>query len=123
MEVHSQLGCGFLEAVYREALTRELAERGIPYGREVELPVSYKGKPLDVSYRADFGCFASVLVELKALKKLTGVEEAQLINYMKAGAHETGLLLNFGGKSLEYRRFTTAESGRIASGSETGESV
>jgi GxxExxY protein len=107
MEVHSQLGSGFLEAVYQKALGVELTARNVPHKSEVELPVYYKGQELDVSYRADFICFDSIVVELKALAKLTGVEESQLINYLKATGLETGLLINFGAKSLEHRRFTT----------------
>ena len=84
MEVHSQLGAGFLEVVYHQALAIELAARRIPFIREVELPVYYKGERLDCLYRADFVCFQEVIVELKALKKITGVEEAQLLNYLKA---------------------------------------
>jgi len=107
MEVHRQLGSGFLEAVYQAAMVLELSARNIPFQREVELPVFYKGQRLDVSYRADFICFDTIVVELKALSKLTGVEESQLINYLKATGHDTGLLVNFGAKSLDYKRFTT----------------
>jgi len=107
MEVHRQLGCGFLEAVYQKALALELSARDVPFRSEVDLPVYYKGQKLDVSYRADFVSFDTIVVELKALAKLTGVEESQLINYLKATGLETGLLVNFGAKSLEYRRFTT----------------
>lgn len=105
MEVHRQLGCGFLEAVYQEALAFEFEQRQIPCQREVELAIFYKGQRLNTSYRADFICYDSVVVELKALAKLGGVEEAQIINYLKATGLEIGMLLNFGATSLEYKRF------------------
>ena len=105
MEVHRVLGRGFLEPVYQTALALELAERGVPFEREVDLAVTYKGRLLDVSYRADFVCFDSVIVELKAMRGITEVEEAQVINYLKATGLEVGLLLNLSAASLEYRRF------------------
>ncbi len=77
MEVHKQLGCGFLEAVYQEAVEIEFALRGIPCRREVELPLYYKGQRLSTAYRADFVCFDSIVVEPKALSNLTGVEEGR----------------------------------------------
>jgi len=104
MEVHRQLGPGFLEAVYHEALGIEFTERAIPFASEVELPVYYKERRLECSYRADFVCYESVIVELKALNALSGVEHAQLLNYLKATRLERGLLLNFGRPSLEFKR-------------------
>ncbi len=114
MEVHRNLGCGFLEAVYQEALGLEFSARAIPFNREVELPVFYKGARLNTHYKADFICFDSVIVELKALEKLGPVEEAQILNYLKATGLEVGLLFNFGNTSLEYRRFVFSLSVKSA---------
>jgi len=110
MEVHRQLGCGFLEPVYQEALALEFTNQDIPFTKETKLPLTYKGHPLDTSYCADFICFKSVVVELKALARMSGTEEAQVINYLKATGHEVGLLLNFGARSLEHRRFVLSKS-------------
>ena len=105
MEVHRQLGCGFLEAVYQEALALELKNREVPFRRELLFPVTYKGYRLRTEYRPDFICFDSVIVELKALGTLSSVEDSQLINYLKVTGYHTGLLLNFGTRSLQQRRF------------------
>lgn len=116
MEVHRQLGHGFLEAVYQEALALELAEHDIPFQREVPLPISYKGRRLQCSYRADFVCFEEVVVELKAISQLTGADEAQAINELKATGLHRALLINFGAPSLEYKRlvFNLRESAKSA---------
>jgi len=83
----------------------ELKSRGIPFSRELKFPVVYKGRPLRCEYRPDFICFESVIVELKALGQLSSVAESQLINYLKVTGYHVGLLLNFGRKRLEQRRF------------------
>jgi len=111
MEVHKELGCGFLEAVYQEAFERELTLRGLPFGREVYLPVRYKGETLDCKYKADFICYGFVIVELKALTKLTTVEYSQIINYLKISGIERGLLVNFGTPRLEFKRFIRSAGG------------
>lgn len=105
MEVHRQLGPGFLEAVYQEALAIEFQARRIPFRREPELPVMYKGQQLTCLYRADFVCNDRIIVELKAIQGVTRIEEAQVINYLKATRLGLALLLNFGLHSLEFRRF------------------
>jgi len=105
MEVHRNLGSEFLEPAYQAALELELGTRGIPHDREVEMPIHYKGIPLGVHYRADFVCYGAVLVELKALDKMTSREEAQIINYLAASGIGRGILLNFGTTSLQFKRF------------------
>jgi GxxExxY protein len=104
MAVHRTLGCGFLEAVSREALTIELQERDIPFVREVRLPVRYRKRLLPVFYIVDFVCFDEVLVEVKALHAIGPNEVAQLINYLRIARRRRGLLLNFGATSLQHQR-------------------
>jgi len=104
MEVHKQLGCGFLEAVYQEALGRALSNQEIPNKAQPMIEILYKGKPLDKKHQPDFVCYDQVIVEIKAISKLSGIEEAQLINYLKATGLKVGLLINFGSKSLEQKR-------------------
>ena len=110
IEAHKQLGCGFLEPVYQEALALEFRLRNIPFRREVRLAIHYKDQRLQTSYCVDFICFESVVVELKALVRMSGTEEAQVINYLKATGFEVRLLLNFGTRSLEHRRFVFSKS-------------
>ncbi len=105
IDVHRQLGCGYSEPVYQEALGIELAKRAVPFEPQKKFPITYKGCVLETFYRPDFICFESVIVELKALSRLTSLEEAQVINYLKVTGYHTGLLLNFGSRSLEKRRF------------------
>ncbi len=105
MEVHKEMGCGFLEAVYQEALGKEFKSQKIPYKFQPSVNVFYKESLLEKRYQPDFICFDSVIVEIKALERLSGTEEAQMINYLKASGINVGLLINFGAKSLEYKRF------------------
>jgi GxxExxY protein len=104
MEIHNQLGHGFLEPVYQDAAVVEFPLKQIPFEREVSLPVKYKNIILPTRYRADFVCFSEIIVEFKALSRLTNVEEAQLLNYLKATGLKRGLLINFGAPSLQYKR-------------------
>jgi GxxExxY protein len=105
MEVHRTLGSGFLEPVYQEALGLEFAAREILFEEQVELAIHYKDQILTASYRVDFICFRDIVVEIKALPRLSGTEEAQVINYLKATGFRVGLLVNFGERSLTHRRF------------------
>ncbi|NKF24445.1 GxxExxY protein [Solimonas sp. C16B3] len=104
MEVHRELGSGFLEAVYQEALEHELGLRNIPFSSQVPLPIQYKHHSLKSSYRADLVCFDSIIVELKTIDQLGSTESAQLINYLKATGLRKGLLMNFKPRSFEFRR-------------------
>ena len=105
IEVHRELGCGFLEAVYQEALGREFATQLIPFRPQPVIEIKFKGKPLEKKYQPDFICYSEVIIEIKAISSLTGKEEAQLINYLKASKIKVGLLFNFSATSLEYKRF------------------
>ncbi len=105
IEVHRELGPGFLEAVYQEAMEIELASRHIPYEARKTLTICYKGRPLKKVYEADLICYGQIIVELKALDRLSGREEAQVLNYLKATGLQVGLLINFGSHPrLEWQR-------------------
>jgi GxxExxY protein len=96
IEVHRELGPGFLEAVYQEALEIELNLREIPSAPQHPLKVSYKSRTLAKEYFADFLCYSKIIVEIKALDRLSSKEEAQLLNYLKATGCRVGVLINFG---------------------------
>lgn len=105
MSVHTELGCGFLESVYRAALRTQFGLSGVAYRSEVKLPISYKGRVLEeLHYRVDFICFEDVIVEVKANDTITTRDEAQLLNYLKASKIRRGLILNFGAPSLQHKR-------------------
>ncbi|MBD3276634.1 MAG: GxxExxY protein [Candidatus Marinimicrobia bacterium] len=105
MEVHRELGHGFLEAVYQEALEIEFNKQNIPYIREAALEIQYKSVPLQKTYNADFICYDKILLELKALSELSNDHHTgQVLNYLKATNFKLGLLVNFGKSSLEYKR-------------------
>lgn len=104
LEVHKQLGCGFAEPVYQEALAEEFSLRKIPFEREKVFTVTYKGKPLSKEFRADFVCFNQIIVELKAVSEFAEEHYAQVYNYLKASGLQLGLLINFGKTSLDYKR-------------------
>ena len=110
IEVHRELGFGFLEDVYQEALEIELTWRGIPFRPQQELQIYYKGRQLRKKYRCDFYCYDKIIVEIKALERLTSQDEAQLLNYLKTTRCELGVLINFGAKrKLEWIRRVRTE--------------
>ena len=102
--VHNELGCGFLERVYQDALEVEFRLRNIPYEREKSIQIVYKGEPLGEPYRADFVCYGKVIVELKSVYEILDVHRAQIINYLKATKMRLGFLVNFGEESLNIER-------------------
>jgi GxxExxY protein len=104
MEVHKHLGCGFLEPVYQEAMELEMKASGIPFIPQQALQINYKGTLLQKTYVVDFLVFDKIVVEIKALNVLTPVCFSQVLNYLKASNFKVGLLINFGSKSLEWKR-------------------
>ena len=105
MKVHSALGSGFQEVIYQRALQIEMAEQGISFSREHEMPIYYRGRQIGTR-RVDFLVEGVVSVELKAITALEDVHLAQALNYLEAYDLEVGLLVNFGARSLEFRRVT-----------------
>ena len=103
MEVQNELGMGFLELVYHDALNVELGLRGIPYETEKPIAINYKDKPLERVYKADLVCYGNIVVELKSVEKLKAEHTAQLLNYLKATGMPMGILINFGEKPLRYK--------------------
>jgi GxxExxY protein len=105
LKVHTELGCGFLEAVYQEAFEYELENADIPYEKEKIIRIKYNDIILNKKYIADFVCFDKIIIEMKALSNLCSEHESQILNYLKATGLKVGLLINFGGQSLEWKRF------------------
>ena len=104
MNIHSTLGNGFLEAVYSEVLEKEFVKNNIPYQREVKLDLFFNGEKLDKKYKADFICFDNIILEIKAVSFIHENFTKQTLNYLKATEKKLGLLINFGEKSLKYKR-------------------
>jgi GxxExxY protein len=109
MTVHGEFQNGFLEAVYHEALAIEFAAHQIPFKHEVDLPIKYKGFTLQTIYRADYVCYEDIILEIKAVERLTEIHQAQLIHYLKATGFRRGLLINFGTPSLQFQRIVYGE--------------
>ena len=104
MEVHKELGSGFLEAVYQEALALEFKYNDVPFLKEKLIDIQYKNIFLEKKYISDFICYDDIILELKAVSSLRPEHTSQVINYLKATNKKLGLLINFGAKSLEYKR-------------------
>lgn len=105
MEVYNEMGSGFLEPIYQESFALELASIKVPFAEQVQIHVFYKGTQLKKEYKADYIAYDKIILEIKAQDKLTGKEDAQLINYLKATKLRLGLLINFGNPNvLEWKR-------------------
>jgi len=115
MEVQNQLGYGFLESVYEAAMIEECKLRGIPIQEQVRMNIGYKGNPLPLNFIADLIAYGKIIIELKAIKTLTNIDSAQLLNYLKATNMKIGLLLNFGSPTgkLEFKRMKLKDPTRI----------
>ena len=105
MEVHQELGHGFLEAVDQEALQLELQSKKIPFVPQKQLAIYYRGQRLTKEYYADIVCYEKIIIELKAIDHLTTKVAAQILNYLKASRIKVGILINFGAPSLEWQRY------------------
>lgn len=106
MEVFNELGNGFLEAVYQEALAMEFTKMNIPFEKEAQINIFYKNKKLSKEYYADFICYGNIIVELKCVSKLINAHKAQVLNYLHGTKSPVGLLVNFAEASLKWERLT-----------------
>jgi GxxExxY protein len=104
MEVHNQLGKGFSEVVYSDALEIEFIDNNIKYSKEQKFNISYKGNILPHKYRADFIINDTIILEIKAIQCLTSSHVKQTLNYLAVSKLKIGLLINFGEDSLKYKR-------------------
>jgi GxxExxY protein len=105
MEVHRELGPGFLEAIYQEAMEIEMADRDIPFISQPQLKVYFKKRELEKFYVPDFLCYDKIVVEIKATKHLTEIDESQIFNSTRVAKYKLGVLVNFGTTSLEWKRY------------------
>lgn len=111
MDVYNNLGPGFLEAVYQEAMEMEISAKKMPMVPQQKLYIQYKGSTLKKFFEADLICFEKVIVEIKALDKLSSREDAQLLNYLKATGYPVGVLINFGASNnLEWKRLVLTQN-------------
>ena len=110
MEVHKELGPGFLEQVYQEALEYEFKKAGIPYKREVHLRIKYKELLLNKEYIADFICYDKIIVELKTASDIVDIHKCQVLNYLKITGYQLGIIGNFAKKSLETARIVNSNN-------------
>lgn len=104
MEVSNELGSGFLEAVYQEALCYEFSDQDIQFESQKLMNIAYKGRPLKKKYIADFICFGEIILEIKAIDSLKGEHTSQVVNYLKTTGKQVGLLVNFGTSRIQYKR-------------------
>lgn len=110
MKVHRSLGAGFLEAVYEEAMEKEFQMQQIPFKRQVKLELYYDNQKLKKQYRADFVCYDTIILEIKAVSQIPVTFYTQLTNYLKCTNLELGMLINFGMPSLIYKRIINSKN-------------
>lgn len=115
LAVLNELGSGFLEAVYQEALYLELKDRKIPAKQQFSIDIMYRGRVLQKKYIAVFLCYDQILVEIKVIRLITAIEEAQILNYLNATGYHLGLIINFGNPKLEWERYIVTQRRTLGS--------
>ena len=110
MKVHRELGAGFLESIYEEALKKEFFNSGIPFNNQVKLNVYYNGEKLNKFYKADFICYDKIILEIKSVSQVPNIFYSQIKNYLTATKKELGMLVNFGQSSLTYKRIINSNN-------------